>query len=296
LWENEGSSWPNHEASRFIEAGGVRWHLQMMGAGLPLLLVHGTGASTHSWRKLMPILAEQFTVLCFDLPGHGFTTAAPAGRSSIEGMSQAIAALLAALEFQPVFCAGHSAGAVILCRMSLDRWIDPKVIIGINGAFMPLGGAASVLFAPLAKLLARSSYLSRLLARRTGNPASVARLLDGTGSKLDGEGVDLYTRLVRNPAHLAGALDMMANWDLHAFARDLRRLRTPLALLIGQNDRAVPLEQAADVKRMVPHCTVCVLPGLGHLAHEEQPRPVAERMLTICRDHAGSGPAAAVAE
>ncbi len=289
MWDDEGSSWPNHAVSRFVEAAGIRWHVQMMGAGEPLLLVHGTGASTHSWRDVMPILAKEFKVLAFDLPGHGFTTPAP-GRTSIEGMSHAIAALLAALEFQPAYCAGHSAGSVILCRMALDRWIDSRVIIAINGAFMPLRGAASLVFSPLAKLLARSTHVPRLLARRAANPASVARLLEGTGSKLDGVGVELYARLVRNPSHLAGALGMMGSWDLHAFARDLPRLRTPLALLAGQNDRTVPPRQAEEVRRLVPHCTLSVFPGLGHLAHEEQPRLVAERIIAICRDHAGAGP------
>lgn len=77
-WDHDGRDWPNREHSRFVEAAGLRWHVQQMGRGPVLLLLHGTGASTHSWRALMPLLAAEFTVVAPDLPGHGFTSAPPA--------------------------------------------------------------------------------------------------------------------------------------------------------------------------------------------------------------------------
>ncbi len=280
-WAREQSTWPNHRLSRFVEAGDVRWHVQQWGVGPPLLLVHGTGASTHSWRDILPILAQHYSVLAVDLPGHGFTSSAGSGRSCIEGMSESLSNLLGVMRFNPLYCVGHSAGAVILCRMALDRRIQPRVIISINGAFVPLGGAAGVLFSPLAKLLARSSYLPRLLSWRGAQPGNVARVLAGTGSRLDAVGLDLYTRLVSNPNHVAGALAMMGNWNLQAFARDLPHLTTPLALIVAANDRTVPPQQAQDVMRRVPNATLCTLPGLGHLAHEEQPALTAREILRI---------------
>lgn len=288
MWEREKSTWPNHELSRFVETAGSRWHVQQMGSGPPLLLVHGTGASTHSWRDVLPLLGRHYTVLAPDLPGHGFTEASGTARSSIVGMSESLAALLGALRFKPLYCVGHSAGAVILCRMALDRHIDPRVIVSLNGAFVPLGGSAGVLFSPLARLLAGSSLLARLLASRAGNAASVARVLDSTGSKVDAQGLDLYTRLVRNPKHLAGALGMMGNWDLRSFARDLPRLTTPLVLLAAENDRTVPPHQAFATKQRLANASVCALPGLGHLAHEEEPALVAEKISSICRAHPGA--------
>ena len=287
-WEREQSTWPNHHLSRFVEAGDVRWHVQQGGAGAPLLLVHGTGASTHSWRDILPILAQHYSVLAIDLPGHGFTSAVHGARGSIAGMSESLSALLGVLRFNPVYCVGHSAGAVILCRMALDHRIEPRVIISINGAFVPLGGPAGVLFSPLAKLLAGSSYLPRFLSWRGARPENVARVLDGTGSRVDAAGLDLYRRLVRNPKHVAGALVMMGNWDLHAFVRDLPRLSTPLALIVAANDRTVPPQQALEVQQRVPNATLCTLPGLGHLAHEENPALAAQQILRICRAHGGA--------
>lgn len=284
-WEHERSTWPHHEISRFVEAGGLRWHVQQCGSGPPLLLVHGTGASTHSWRKLMPLLAARFSVLALDLPGHGFSSSPQAAQRTIGGMSGAVAALLRELRIEPQYCVGHSAGAVILCRMALDDRIAPRAIISINGAFLPLSGVAGIFFSPIARLLASNSLLPRVLARGARSPESVARVIAGTGSRLDAEGLALYGRLVGNPKHMAGALGMMGSWDLRAFERDLPRLTTPLALLVADNDLTVPPRQATSVQRRVVHAEVHRLPGLGHLAHEEQPQWVAEEILKICRAH-----------
>ncbi len=278
-WEREQGSWPNRESSRFVQAAGIRWHVQQSGSGPVLLLVHGTGASTHSWRDLLPILAEQYTVIAMDLPGHGFTGRVDAARSSMDGMSESLAALLGVLQADPVQCAGHSAGAAILCRMALDGRIAPRSIASINGAFFPLYGAASVFFSPIAKLLNATPLVPRLLARFGEDPARVRRLLDGTGSRLDAAGEDLYARLVRDPNHIAGALAMMGNWDLHAFERRLPDLKTPLTLIAADNDRTVVPQQALRVRELLPAATLIRLPGLGHLAHEEAPAAVSRLLL-----------------
>ena len=93
-FQTDGADWPNREASRFVKAAGMRWHVQVMGQGPALLLLHGTGSSTHSWRDVMPLLATRYTVIAPDLPGHAFTNPAPGGSLSLPGMSGAIAMLL----------------------------------------------------------------------------------------------------------------------------------------------------------------------------------------------------------
>lgn len=283
------ATWPNHELSRYVEAGGIRWHVQQSGSGPRLLLVHGTAASTHSWRDLIPILSKRYTVVAMDLPGHGFTAPVPATQSSIAGLSNLLAALLGELKFDPAYVVGHSAGAVVLCNMALSRQIDPRVVVSVNGAFLPLVGTASALFAPLAKLLASSPFLPRLLARRAAHRDNVARVLESTGSHLDDAGIDFYARLVQQPGHITAALRMMSQWDLEAFLTQLPLLRQPLALLVASNDKAVPLQQAFEVMQHVANTTLFPLPELGHLAHEEQPALVADRILQICATYEPHG-------
>ncbi len=282
-WQRLGRDWPNRESSRFVRAAGLLWHVQVMGTGPVLLLVHGTGAATHSWRALAPLLARHFTVVAPDLPGHGFTDTPATPRLSLPGMAKSLQGLLRALNMTPALAAGHSAGAAILARMTLDRQIAPRGLISLNGAFVPLEGVAGQLFSPLAKLLVGLPLLPRLFAWRAKDDAVVGGMLEGTGSRIDPQGIALYGRLVRDPAHAAAALGMMSQWDLHPLLRDLGRLTVPLLLVVGGNDRAVPPAQAARVHALVPGAALVTMAGLGHLAHEERPDDTAAIMLGFAR-------------
>ena len=131
-WDRDGLDWPNRDASQFVVAQGIKWHVQRLGSGPAILLLHGTGASTHSWRDLAPILADRFTVLAPDLPGHGFTRSLPRQRMTLPGMARAVAGLLQNLGVAPALVAGHSAGAAILARMSLDGLSTPSGVVGLR--------------------------------------------------------------------------------------------------------------------------------------------------------------------
>jgi magnesium chelatase accessory protein len=273
-WSRDGKDWPHREHSAFITAGGLQWHVQRMGdAKHPVvLLLHGTGAATHSWRGVMPLLAQRFYVVAPDLPGHGFTDAVTPAAMTLPGMARSIGDLLRVLKLKPAMAVGHSAGAAILARMCLDHTIAPRALISVNGALLPLPGLRGEIFSPVAKLLASAAWVPRVFAWRANNPAVVERLIGSTGSKIDDAGMALYGRLVRNPGHAAAALAMMANWDLASLARDLPKLLVPLQLVVGMEDGTVPPSEAARVAQMVSNATVERLERLGHLAHEESPQ------------------------
>ncbi|WP_041797885.1 alpha/beta fold hydrolase BchO [Rhodopseudomonas palustris] len=283
-WDIEGRDWPNRDASRFVHAAGLRWHVQESGRGPVLLLIHGTSAATHSWRRLAPLLAEPFTVVAPDLPGHGFTETPAAARMTLDAMAQDLATLLRGLDHAPAVVAGHSAGAALLARMCLDGSIAPAGLVALNGALLPIGGAAGRVMLPLARLLASSALVPRLLARFAGNPGMVERMLADTGSSIEPEGIDYYRRLVRSPGHVAAALRMMASWRLERTAQQLPQLATRLLLIAGSNDKTIAASNSARVQRMVPGAGIAVMPGLGHLAHEERPHDVRDIMVEFARD------------
>lgn len=275
IWDRDGQDWPNRKASRFVTAAGLNWHVQQMGSGPVMLLVHGTGASTHSWAGLMPLLAERFTIIAADLPGHGFTHPLPCAQMSLPGLAASLAALLAEIRAEPAVAIGHSAGAAILARMALDRRIAPRRLIALNGALMPFGGAAGHIFPAMAKLLFINSIAPKIFAWRAGDRAAVERVIASTGSRIAPEGLALYQRLFRSRVHVAAALAMMANWDLSSLAKELPRLPCPMTLIVGSGDLAVPPDQAFQLARTMPGAKVEVLRRLGHLAHEEDPARVA---------------------
>lgn len=281
----DATDWPNREASTLVESGGTTWHVQRAGdpAHPALLLVHGTAGATHSWRDLLPLLARDFHVVACDLPGHGFTEPLRRGRPSLDGMAKALGDLLRTLDVTPALGVGHSAGAALLIRMAIDGSIRPAGIVSFNGALQPFEGLAGRLFSPLAKLLALNPIVPRFVSASASDPAGVERLIRNTGSSIEPRGVELYRRLVSDPGHVHGALAMMAHWDLDALQDDLRRLATPLLLVVGDKDRAVPPEDARRIKRIVREATIETMRGAGHLAHEERPEDAAALVVAFAR-------------
>lgn len=283
-WSVEGRDWPNRKHSRFVESGGLRWHVQIAGDGPVLLLLHGTGAATHSWRDLLPSLAAHFTVVAPDLPGHGFT--ARADRPTLPRVAALITGLLETLDQRPACVIGHSAGAAIACRMALDSQ-SSNPIVSLAGALQPFPGVAARLFPAMAQMLFLNPLVPRLFALQARSSGEVARfMLRSTGSAIDPRGLDLYRRLFACPGHVAGALAMMAHWDLDSFARDLPSLDAPVMLLHGTRDLAIPPASAPTVAASLEKGEARLLDGTGHLLHEEAPALVAEHIVAFARVHA----------
>lgn len=286
-WARDGPGWPHHAASRFVERPGLRWHVQQIAAppGAPTaLLLHGTGASTHSWRGVMAALSGRLGLLVVDLPGHAFTgPPADPATLGLPGMAAALADLLHTLRIAPQLVVGHSAGAAVGARLCLDGALQPAALVAVNGALLPLAGLAGSIFSPAARLLARSTLVPRLFSWRASDPVVCRRLLEGTGSCIDAEGAAYYRRLLEDPGHVAGALGMMARWDLHGLARALPRLALPLHLLVAGRDRTLPPDQARRLHERLPRATLVHLPGLGHLAHEEDPAQLAGYLMKLTK-------------
>lgn len=269
-FDRDGRDWPNREASRFVDAAGIRFHVQVMGQGVPLLLLHGTGASTHSWRDVMPLLAQRFTVIAPDLPGHGFTKFASARDLSRPGMANAVAALLRVLDMVPTRAVGHSAGAVILLELVAKKFAAIPDLVSLNGAFFPVSGLGGQFFSPLAKIITGFGFVPRLVTS-IADKRSVEKLLRDTGSEVNARGIALYQRLFSSEAHVAGTLKMMAEWTLTDTENQLRMLQSRLHLVKTMGDKTVPPATADRVAAIVPHPHLITIPRLGHLAHEENP-------------------------
>ena len=260
----------------------MRWHVQQAGQqGPKVLLIHGTGASGHTWRDLLWPLAEHAQVWVVDLPGHGFSSLAAGQGMSMSGMASSLHALIQTLEVAVDVFIGHSAGAAIAARMVVDHRLTPPALIGINPAWLPLPGLAGLLFPPTAKLLALTSHVPQWFAKQASSPGMLDKLLESTGSVLDETGKALYATLVASPEHAQGALKMMAAWDLSVGPSMLRQLRCPVHILVGANDRAVPPAQAQQALALLSNGHLETWVGYGHLVHEEVPLQTLEFLQKI---------------
>ena len=281
-WAAHENSWPHAAHSDFIDCKPHRWHVQQMGTGPLLLLIHGAGGGTQSWRHLLPLLAEHYRVVAVDLPGQGFTRSGAWQRLGLAPMAQDLNALCADQGWVPQAIIGHSAGAAIALQMTLHMSPAPPVI-GINAALGNFKGIAGLLFPVMAKALAMTPWVARLFTASTSRPQSVTRLIEGTGSKLPEEELRWYRALIGDERHVDGTLAMMAQWDLNPLLRALPHHKAHVLLVVGDRDKAVPPSTSVDVAAKMPQATSLSLPGLGHLAHEEDAPAVLKAITPFLR-------------
>ena len=282
-WANYRSTWPHAQHSQFIQAGGIQWHVQIMGQGPVLLLLHGTGSGSFSWRGLMPLLSAHFQVIAPDLPGHAFTSRGPEGSLSLQGMSEGLRALFLQLNVTPSIIGGHSAGAAIAANMLLQqRALSQTQLIGFNPAWLPLPGLPSLIFRPAAKLAAINPVSAWATAKLASKPAMIEKSIVQTGSHLDAEGLALYQSVFSHSGHVHSVLNMMAAWQLDTLSKSLPQLQNKVSILVGMQDQTVPPSMAHEACKLMPQARVFEQPGLGHLAHEEDPAGTAQLILTHC--------------
>ena len=283
------TDWPHRARSRQIYCRPHRWHVQEMGEGDTVLLLHGAGGSTHSFRDLMPLLAAQYHVVALDLPGQGFTQLGARHRSGLEPTAEDVTTLCAQEGWQPTAIVGHSAGGALALRLS-GRLKSPQdrapVVVGINPALDTFKGLAGVLFPAMAKLLAAVPFTARMFAATTATPKRVQALVASTGSEISAEGRSYYQRLIGDRDHADAALLMMAQWELDGLLQDLPELPARALFIVGQNDKTVPPAVSDKAAALMPNAQTLPLPGLGHLAHEEDPGEIAAHILNFLKDAA----------
>lgn len=279
--------WPLRQYSRRIRCRPHDWHVQIVGEGPDVLLLHGAGASTHSFRDLVPCLPG-YRLILVDLPGQGFSRAGGMLRLGLDMMADDLATLCADQKWRPVAIIGHSAGAAIALRMVEVLPRPPHAVIGINAALGPFDGFAGWLFPKLARAMSASPFVAAIVTRLASKGKQVESLLRGTGSVISPEGVALYQRLVTDPRHIEGTLGMMAQWQLEQLIERLGQIMVPCLLIASDRDKAVPPAVSKQAAQALGRGKYVELTGYGHLLHEEAPQQVADLILPFLDDTAGS--------
>jgi len=270
-------------ASRKVQCGSLQWNVCTVGSGPICLLIHGTGASVHSWYNLAPLLAAHYTVVMMDLPGHADTRTRKDADLTLEGMASSVFRLIDQENLQAELIVGHSAGAAIMMELCLQNPQCARRLVSINAAVIPLLGVAGYLFSPLARLSANSDWMPRFFSFRAKNDRNIRKLLDSTGSQVDVDSFRRYAELFSNPAHVSGVLRMMANWRLETLNSRLGQLTQPITLIAASNDKTIPLRDTYKLQQLLPadKVRVHVINGRGHLLHEEDPEAVAPLILDL---------------
>lgn len=253
-----------------VQLAGWRLHVRDSGPrdAPAVLLIHGFGASLHTWEPWAELLASTHRVIRFDLPGFGLTGPDPTGDYSDGRSVEVLAALMDQLGVGRASVVGNSLGGKIAWNFAVrhpDR-VDRLVLISPDGFASPgfeYGRKVSV--PPVMRLLPYvlpKPLLRMSLAPAYANPAT---LTDAT--------VTRYRDLMLAPGVRRAILARTEQVMLQDPVPLLRRIEAPTLLLWGEKDAMIPFSNAADYLRTIPHATLVALPGLGHVPFEEAPLP-----------------------
>lgn len=267
--------------SRFLEVNGLNVHLRDEGPHndpAPIVLLHGTSASLHTWEGWAQALRDKRRVIRVDLPGFGLTGPNAANDYSIETYVQFVRALMDKLDVQRFVLGGSSLGGQIAWAAAAAMPDRVERLILVDASGYPAESLAMPQTIPLGFRLAATPGL-RLLAQYTlprGVVESSVREVYGNPAKVTPELVDLYADM----ALRAGNRKALVRRLEQGYAGDvalLKQIKAPTLVLWGGKDRLLPVELAERFARDIAGAKLVVFEDLGHLPHEEDPaRTVAE--------------------
>jgi pimeloyl-ACP methyl ester carboxylesterase len=267
--------------SRFLEVNGLQVHLRDEGPHndpAPIVLLHGTSASLHTWEGWAQALREKRRVIRFDLPGFGLTGPNRENDYSTAAYVQFVQAVMDKLGVQRFVLAGNSLGGQIAwsAAAAMPDRVDRLILVDASG--YPRESLATPPSIPLGFRIAATPGL-RVLVRYTLPRGVVERSLRnvyGEPLKVTPELVDLYVDM----ALRAGNRKALARRIEQGYTGDvalLKQIKAPTLVLWGGRDRLAPLELGQRFERDIAGAKLVVFDELGHMPHEEDPaRTVAE--------------------
>ena len=255
------------------------WFCQEAGRGYPLVLLHGFGASSFSWRGNLGPLSQHYRVLVPDLPGHGRTPAAAAPDFRLETLSRELLHLLDCQGVPQAALAGNSLGgslALLLARDHPERFpalvlLAPGVAVRRLPWFfyplrLPLLGLALVLF--LGPWTARMALHHSYYRWELITPEVIA-------------GFAPTFRTLANRLALRRLVCQVDPLSLSQAESLLGEIRQPLCLIWGERDRILPKKQAFWLKERLPQAELHILSEVGHAPQEEAPERVNEIIIAF---------------
>jgi pimeloyl-ACP methyl ester carboxylesterase len=263
----------------YVTVDGVRLRLRDTGArdAPAVILLHGFGASLETWEPWAEALSARYRVIRFDLPGFGLTGTDPTGDYTDAREMKILADLMDQLQVRRASIIGNSLGGRIAWNFAAayPERVSRLVLISPDGFASPGFAydkpAETPLMMRALPYVAPRALLRANLAVAYANPAALS---DAT--------VTRYRDLMLAPGVRRAILARLGQVILRDPAPVLARVEAPTLLLWGETDAMIPVSNAQDYLRDMPHATLVRLPGLGHVPFEEDPAgslPPVERFL-----------------
>lgn len=259
--------------SKFITVLGMDVHYRdegKPGDPLPIVLIHGTGASLHTWEPMVAELKDTYRVITLDIPAFGLTGPNPQRDYSTEFYNSFMQAFLKALSVDSCIMGGNSLGGSIAWNYALSYPEAVKKLILIDAGGYPTTAKSM----PIAFRIAKTPVLKHLL-RYLGSRSLATKSVENVyadPSRVKPEIVDRYYDMYLREGNRQALLDRMATSFHPDTYQKISTLQMPTLILWGEEDKLIPVENAFRFQKDLPHDTLVILKSLGHVPMEEDPK------------------------
>ena len=273
--------------SQFIPVQGMQVHLRDEGPRddpHPIVLIHGTSASLHTWDGWVDALKGNRRVIRFDLPAFGLTGPHPQNDYSIEAYVRFVGAVLDTLKVQHAVLAGNSLGGQIAwaTAAAMPQRVDQLVLVDSSG--YPMESKSVPIGFQIARMPGVRALMEHVLPR--GVIESSLRNVYGDPSKVSTELVDRYYELTLRAGNRA-ALGYRMQQRMDGDRKAIQGLKVPTLVMWGGKDLLIPVDNAHRFAADIAGSRLVVWDDLGHVPQEEDPQRTVQALLAFLNGNAG---------
>ncbi|WP_337955920.1 alpha/beta fold hydrolase [Bacillus weihaiensis] len=242
-----------------------------------LVLIHGFLSSSFCYRKIIPLLEKDYTIITIDLPPFGKTEKSTTFVHSYTNMAKVVIQLIEALQIKKAFLVGHSMGGQVSLNAAKQRPdLFQKVILLCSSGYMK-GVHPSLKFGsyvPYFYLCIKHWLASQGILKNLYNVVHDRTLIDQ-------EMMDGYMAPFLDDKIFMALNRMIRDHEGDLPPEELKQIEQPSLLIWGNEDKVVPVPIGHRLKKDLPNSTFFSFQNTGHLVPEERPEHVTEKIVTF---------------
>ena len=261
-----------NSSSSFIAVNGMDVHFRDEGLQtdtIPIVLIHGTGASLHTFNAWSDRLKKSHRIIRMDLPAYGLTGPFPDGNYTMAHYTTFLKDFLTALNIKQCVLAGNSLGGAIAWNFTLEQPSMVTKLILIDASGYPIASKS----VPIAFSLAKIPVINKLLSFITPRflvRASVENVYFDS-SKVTDLVVERYFNLTLRAGNRKAFVDRLKTPKDTSTYNNIKYIQQPTLILWGAQDLLIPIENAYKFQEDLPNNTLVILENTGHTPMEESP-------------------------
>lgn len=273
-----------NEASKFIEIDGMQVHYRDEGQGFPIVLVHGTASSLHTWNDWTKDLKKKYRVIRMDLPAFGITGPNKNADYSIENYTYFLQQFLMKINVAKFHLAGNSLGGNIAWNYAAEHPEQIEKLILIDASGLPTNKPQPAVFK-----MAKTPVLSSLFLYVTPKFFIKKNMEEvyADNSKVTDAIITRYHKMALRVGNRQAFIDRAkTDFKLGAKANleKLKSIQTPSLLIWGAQDSWIPLDNGKQMDRMLTNSKLVILENSGHVPMEENPAESLEALNGFLED------------